>query len=218
MKTNNSGFKANQQRYQKALSSLQMPNVLSMEDIEQKTEQEKPMMTKLKSFAFSTAAAVVCLLGATGAYAADLGGIRTTFTSWFNGEQTSVEAVPNEGENGYTFYSDGEYIGAGGGVAYDDFGNEIPLNADDVYENSFTETITEEDGRIILTAKDRKVDLTDLFRDANPIHVTLTVNGQLKYYEIEKIGGEDLQGFGHGSDTKPLFGTKASDYISLDEK
>lgn len=216
MNRNDSGFRNNQKRYQKALSSLQMPKRLSMEDLEERMLKEKHPMYKLKSLAFSSAAAIVCLLGATGAYAADLGGIRTTFNSWFNGQRAAVEAVPN-GDEGYSFYSDGEWIGGGGGVAIDDFGNETPLDADDVYENSFTEQVVEEDGRIYLIAWDRKEDITDLFEKNSTIYVCLQASGQMHYYEIERIDEQDAQGYSYSSDVQPLSHTNPEQYTNLDE-
>lgn len=174
-------------------------------------------MKKTKSLALSAATAIVCLLGVTTAYAADLGGIRTTITSWFNGEKTEIEATPN-GSGGYTFTSpEGEVIGSGGGVTFDENGNEVWLPADDVYEHGFVEQIVEENGRTYLMIQDCKEDLTDLFAKQNPIHVKLLIDGQMRYFEIESH--VDTQGSGaysYSSSDEPFNGVDEDEFILLE--
>lgn len=170
-------------------------------------------MKKTKSLALSAATAIVCLLGVTTAYAADLGGIRTTITSWFNGEITEIEATPN-GSGGYTFTSpEGEVIGGGGGVTFDESGNEVWLPADDVYEHGFVEQIVEENGRTYLMIQDRKEDLTDLFAKQNPIHVKLLVDGQMRYFEIETQGSG---AYSYSSSDEPFNGVAEDEFVLLE--
>lgn len=214
MNKNDPAFLDNQKRYRQAMDTLPIPELIKVETIQ---ERERHPMKKAKSLALSAATAAVCLLGVTTAYAADLGGIRTTITSWFNGEKTEIEATPN-GSGGYTFKTqDGEVIGGGGGVTFDENGNEVWLPADDVYEHGFAEQIVEENGRTYLIIQDCKEDLTDLFAKQNPIHVKLMVDGQMRYFEIEN--GSDRQGskaYSYSSSDEPLNGLAEDAFVLLE--
>lgn len=217
MNRNDSAFEKNQERYRQAFSQLQIPEPVSVECLKGK---ENLVMNKLKSFAISMSAAAVCLLGVTTAYAADLGGVRTTITGWFNQEQTAVDAQP-DGDGGYVFTGpDGKVIGGGRGIEYDAFGNEIPLDAEDVYNASFAELLSEENGHYFLISKDRKVDVTELLAQHNPLRVKMTVDGKIRYFIVEAVF-EDGRAVSttFTADDKPIrwTWTKDADYIDLDQ-
>lgn len=212
MNRNDSSFKENQKRYQQTFGHLQIPQLMDIKSVEQNQERKTPMK-KMKTLAISAATAVVCLIGATSAYAADLGGIRTTINSWFNGQQAQIEAVDN-GDGGYTFFDEqGTPIGAGGGVTFDENGNEIQLPADDVYENGFAESIEEENGRTYLISFDRKVDISDLMNKSGTTRVKLMVNGVKRYFAIEQL---DAQNHSWSSTETPEEGFTDKDYQDLD--
>ncbi len=96
------------------------------------------------------------------AYAADLGGIRTTVNVWLHGEHTQLDAVPN-GTGGYEFYETGsdEPIGGGGGVWIDENGVEHAASAQEVAENLASPVEVREDGTVWLSVNDRTWDITD---------------------------------------------------------
>ncbi|GEM_PF-489668 len=208
-KKNDPAFLDNQKRYRQAMNILQDPEPVRIEDLQ---KRERIPMKKTKTMAISAATALVCLFGATGAYATDLGGFRTMINGWLNGEQVEIEAIP-DGQGGYTFAtSDGQEIGGGGGVEIDQFGNETPLPAQDVYE-TFAQSVQYEDGRIILTDHEKRADLTDLFEKSDTVYVKMEVQNTMNYYQIQvnKEDGE-VTGFEYSARPEPFNGKKEADY------
>ncbi len=211
-KKNDPAFLDNQKRYRQAMNILQDPEPVRIEDL-QKREQNS--MKKTKTMAVTAAAALICLFGATGAYAADLGGFRTMINGWLNGEQVEIEATP-DGQGGYTFAtSDGQEIGGGGGVEIDRFGHETPLPAQDVYE-TFAQSVQYKDGRIILTDHEKSADLTELFEKSDIVYVKMEVQGTMNYYQIQqnKEDGEVI-GFEYSVYSEPFNSKKEADYVEV---
>lgn len=106
--------------------------------------------------------AALVIAGSTGvAYAADLGGIRTTVNVWLHGEHTQLDAVPN-GTGGYEFYETGsdEPIGGGGGVWIDENGVEHAASAQEVADNMKPPVEILDDGRVTLELKEKVWDIT----------------------------------------------------------
>lgn len=211
-KKNDPAFLDNQKRYRQAMNILQDPEPVRIEDLQ---KRERIPMKKTKTMAITAAAALICFFGATGAYAADVGGFRTMINGWFNGEQVEIEAIP-DGKGGYNFTtSDGQEIGGGGGVEIDRFGNEIPLSAQDVYED-FAQSVQYEDGRVILTDHEKSADLTDLFEKNDTVYVKMEVQGEMNYYQIEQNkDGDTVYGFSYSTHTEPFNGKKEADYVEV---
>lgn len=200
----------NQDRYRQAFSGLKMEAPLSS-----MPERKPGMMTTIKKHALALGAAAALVAGSGVAYAQDLGGVRTMVTGWFNGEQKAVIAEPN-GSNGYTFIDSqtGEAIGGGGGVAYDMFGNETPLSAQEVMEQN-SEDIVQEDGRWILYIEDRAYDLMPLIQEDVDTHFRLKNGEGWQYYELVRDKNGDIVSWSGGP--SPLDGTTADQYAELGE-
>lgn len=136
-------------------------------------------------------AAAAVILGSTGvAYAADLGGMRTTVTMWLHGEQTELEARPTE-DGGWNFYEEGsdEPVLGGGGVWYDFWGREHPISAQEVADSRRLEVNIAEDGTVWLEIEDGRWDITDLLEKTGTAHV----HAKEMYVTIEE-GGTLLTG------------------------
>lgn len=190
-------------RYKKAFSEIHIPQSVEMD---YGMERKNSMTNWIQKHAIAFGAALVLLGSGTAAYAADLGGIRTNVQMWINGEQKEVEAVPN-GDGGYEFYepgSDTPFAG-GGGVEYDQFGNEHPLSAQDVAEN-MGPNLENRDGRFYLIEKDREWDITDYLNDDGEAYL----KAEGLYYCITV---EDGEAYSLSSQPNPESGRK---YESLD--
>ena len=112
----NEKLQRERETYQRVFSKIQIPEPVDVETIMKENRRETGMNFWQKHAAALGAALVIA--GSTGvAYAADLGGIRTTVNVWLHGEQKELEAVP-DGSGGYEFYETGsdEPIGGGGGI------------------------------------------------------------------------------------------------------
>ncbi|OLU45968.1 hypothetical protein [Faecalibaculum rodentium] len=157
----NEKLQRERETYQRVFSKIQIPEPVDVETIMKENRRETGMNFWQKHAAALGAALVIA--GSTGvAYAADLGGIRTTVNVWLHGEHTQLDAVPN-GTGGYEFYETGsdEPIGGGGGVWIDENGVEHAASAQEVAENLASPVEVREDGTVWLSVNDQTWDITD---------------------------------------------------------
>lgn len=187
-------------RYRQTFSQIHIPH-----EIEMNTERK----TKMNWFAKHAAAlfaAAILMTGSTAAYAADLGGIRTTVSYWLNGEEVETEAISND-DGGYYFPEQG--VG-GGGISYDRFGNEQPMSAQELAEMTFNEYVEIRDnGEIWLKSRLGLWDITDLFEESS--HANITDGKTYFMIDIE----EDRTGT---SMETTLIPNEGVDYISLQKR
>lgn len=156
----NETIRKEREAYQRVFSRIQIPEPVDVETIMKENRRETGMNFWQKHAAALGAALVIA--GSTGvAYAADLGGIRTTVNVWLHGEQKELEAVP-DGSGGYEFYENGsdEPIGGGGGIWYDENGVEHEASAQDVADNMKPPVEILDDGRVRLELKEKVWDIT----------------------------------------------------------
>ncbi|WP_276927667.1 hypothetical protein [Faecalibaculum rodentium] len=157
----NEKLQRERETYQRVFSKIQIPEPVDVETIMKENRRETGMNFWQKHAAALGAALVIA--GSTGvAYAADLGGIRTTVNVWLHGEHTQLDAVPN-GTGGYEFYETGsdEPIGGGGGVWIDENGVEHAASAQEVAENLASPVEVREDGTVWLSVNEQTWDITD---------------------------------------------------------
>ena len=157
----NEKLQRERETYQRVFSKIQIPEPVDVETIMKENRRETGMNFWQKHAAALGAALVIA--GSTGvAYAADLGGIRTTVNVWLHGEDTQLDAVPN-GTGGYEFYETGsdESIGGGGGVWIDENGVEHAASAQEVAENLASPVEVREDGTVWLSVNEQTWDITD---------------------------------------------------------
>ena len=147
------------------------------------------------------AATLIIVLGFAGiAYATDLGGIQTAIKMWIDGEQvdgtfTYSEKEINDDDGSvimageYDFeYTDAEgdtQVRSGGGIAYEPVGTVRALTPEELMEEiNSPEVIYEEDGKVYVTYKDQKIDITDKFED-DVCMMELNMDGQVMYMTIK---------------------------------
>lgn len=173
-------MKTNKEKYKSAFSVLHMPEPVNLEN---KESVMKPRILK-PAMAFSLAA--VILGGSSIAYANDFAGIKTTIQGWINGESVNVEVVPDE-SSGYEFYDSetGESLGGGGGVEFDEFGNEKPLSAKEVLDQRAVELSKEKDGSIVFHFYDENYDLTDDFKNSSKGYYKVMRDDKAYYFVFE---------------------------------
>lgn len=169
--------------YQRVFSQMQIPEPVDVQKILEE-ERTDGVMSFWKKHAMALAAAMV-IVGSTGvAYAADLGGIRTTVNVWLHGEQTQLDAVPN-GSGGYEFYENGsdQPVGGGGGVWIDEDGVEHQASAEEVAENLAAPVEVREDGSVWVSVKDRTWDVSGYFREGK--EASFHANGKYIQAKLE---------------------------------
>lgn len=106
---------------------------------------------------FAIAAAMIAVLSSA-AFAANVGGIRTTVKMWVNGQNRNIELV-RDGNYNYTATIDGEERSFGG-VSIDDDGTEKPLDAKDMEDLFAIDVEKGDDGTWTLYFYDRTIDIT----------------------------------------------------------
>jgi hypothetical protein len=153
------------------------------------------LMKNTKKYTFMGKVAVamvaaVLMAGGTGvAYAANVGGIQRTIQLWIYGEQTqaTIEVNPNGSYSmGYASEDGNTVSRGGGGVAFDENGNERPLTEDEIIESLGRpyEVEYEEDGTVWVYFYDQKIDITDKFTDG--VCYIKLVNGDDTFYMTVK--------------------------------
>ncbi|MBQ9648611.1 MAG: hypothetical protein IJV43_09675 [Oscillospiraceae bacterium] len=154
----------NKERYQRTFSALHA----SEDDIREVKAMKKTHQVYWKKLAAVCAAAVMVLALASGAYAADVGGIQRTVQIWLHGEQTdAVFTATGNGEYTLTYTDESgvEHESQGGGVALH-HGHERPLTEEELLEDidsARPEVDFADDGAVWLYYEDQKIELTDKF-------------------------------------------------------
>lgn len=180
------------ERYQRTFSTLHASAELDLEATEMK--MNKRTLSK-KAAALCVSAAIAVGMGtAVAAYANDVGGIQRQVQIWLHGDQTDatleIEQTDHtqykltyENENGEV-----KEIG-GGGVAYDMFGNEIPLTEEDIMQQlDCPEVVYRDDGTIVVCYHDQIIDITDRFDENDLCYVTVNSDPPT-YMTIKKNQG-----------------------------
>jgi len=172
----------NKEKYKRAFSALHPSETIYLE--------EKPMKAhNIRALFRPVAAVIACAVlffgCATVAYAADIGGIRTTIQSWVHGKQTPVDVTEVEGGYKFSYSENGETKSVtGGGIAIDQEGNEIPLTPEEIAESAFDEVGRQADGRIWLYYKSYAIDITD-YMTSTGCKLVLDDGGTKVYYDID---------------------------------
>ena len=102
------------------------------------------------------------------AYAADVGGIQRTIQIWLHGEQTDAVLDIQNGEYSLTYEGEdgATHEIAGGGVAFDDNGQERPLTDEEIMEHlNGPEVEYKDDGSVWVYYMNQALEVTDLFED-----------------------------------------------------
>lgn len=154
----------NKEKYQRAFSVLHASDEFRMEvnTMKQKTRKAMPRLV-------AVCAAVILVIGMSAvAYAADVGGIQRTIQIWLHGEQTDAILEIQNGEYslGYEDSEGNTHEIHGGGVAFDDNGQERPLTDEEIMEHlNGPEVDYKEDGSVWVYYMDQALEVTDLFED-----------------------------------------------------
>lgn len=209
----------NKEKYKRTFDTLASSERFSLEVTEMKKENKTKHI--YNRIAAAAAAFVLVISASTAAYASDLGGIRTMVSVWINGEHQDAVVTSKDGDN-YTFtYKDdaGKNVTIGGsGVTLDENGNKRPMTASEIAEGFGTTEINREDnGKIYLTYKNLKFDITSAM-DAGKTKFTFTADGETHYVTVndtenEGIGSYDLTDDCVGPDGNAS--SDASDYEAL---
>lgn len=175
----------NNEKYKQAFSAIHISDDFSLEVNKMATISKKMKLTKLIA---SVAACVLIVGSATAVYAADVGGIQRTIQLWRQGEKTDV-TIQFDGSGNYEMdYVDEEgnrQHQGGGGIAYDGFGNERPLTAEELMEEmNSPEVIYLDDGSVWVYWYNQKIDITDKFE--NGVCYIKLVNGDEILYMTAK--------------------------------
>lgn len=199
----------NKDRYKQACSALHPSKTIKLEEIMKHTTH------KVMRPIAAVVATVVLLCGCvTMAYAADVGGIRTTIQSWFRGEAADMDVVEKApGEYEFQIHQNGQtHTMGGGGVAIDMFGNEQPLSPEDVAQTLSEEISQKEDGSIWLYYKNYAIDITE-YMTPNGCKLLLNDNGEKLYYNVTAVENRSC-GYSR-CPNKPDWGEDPSDYIPI---
>lgn len=170
----------NKEKYKQAFSTLHTSNDFSLE-----VDKMKRTGKKLNKLVAGIAVFCLLLIGSTTVvYANDIGGIQRTIQLWIHGEQTDA-TIEFDGNGGYQMnFTDDEGNSkqtGGGGVAFDNNGNEIPLTEEELMEQiTAPEVNYKDDGSVWVYWFDQKVDITDKFED--DICYVKLVNGDKTLY------------------------------------
>lgn len=187
----------NKEKYKKAFSTLHASENISLEG---KLMEERKQVYRMKKVVAACVATFLVFGSMTAAYAADVGGIQRKIQTWFHGVQTQMHVTEDDGKGNYQYtYTDenGETqeLGAGG-VAIDQFGNEVPVSAEEALAEAGNGVETDADGRIWLYHYDKKVEITGLFEEDGFCRVAVEHDGEITYYEID---GRQKEGAVSGS-------------------
>jgi len=164
MKTSNSD------RYKKSFDNLHLSGDFSSRlSASLEKEREDKKVVNFFSAGKIAAAITICTLACgTACYAADVGGIRTNFNMWINGENREIE-IEDNGDGSFTYYDEDGHEYGFGGVALGPFGQEEALSAEELVDMMNNEANLEftEDDRVIFHYRNISEDVTDLIVDGN---------------------------------------------------
>lgn len=180
----------NKERYQKAFAALHASDAFAASMEEKHMERTKKTYTPRL---IAVCAAVILVLGlATAAYAADVGGIRRTIQLWVHGDQTDAILEVQDGTYDL-YYTDAEGNARerhGGGVAFDVFGNEIPVSEEDILEHlNAPELEYRDDGTVWVYYYGQSVEITDKFDEDGICYVQLKHGGDTLYVTVKYDNG-----------------------------
>ena len=154
----------NKEKYQRTFSVLYASDEFRMEGntMKQKTRKAMPRLV-------AVCAAVILVIGMSAvAYAADVGGIQRTIQIWLHGEQTDAVLEIQNGQYslGYEDAEGNSHEIHGGGVAFDDDGQERPLTDEEIMEHlNGPEVDYKEDGSVWVYYMNQALEVTDLFEN-----------------------------------------------------
>ena len=154
----------NKEKYRRAFSVLHASDEFRMEvnTMKQKTRKAMPRLV-------AVCAAVILVIGMSAvAYAADVGDIQRTIQIWLHGEQTDAVLDIQNGEYSLTYEGEdgATHEIAGGGVAFDDNGQERPLTDEEIMEHlNGPEVEYKDDGSVWVYYMNQALEVTDLFED-----------------------------------------------------
>ena len=182
----------NKERYQRTFSVLHAPEL----DLEDNTMEKRKRIHISKMAAF-LAAAVMMVGAGTAAYAADVGGIQRKVQIWLHGDQTDAVLEINQEDNitqydlSYKDENGEEHEMHGGGVAFDMYGNEIPLSEGDIMNqiSNYEDVEYKDDGTVWVYYKDQKIEITDDFDEDGFCFVTLKDGDEKIYMTIKYQDG-----------------------------
>lgn len=179
----------NKEKYKQAFSAINIPDTFTLEVKNMTTTSKKRKSNRLVG---GIAACVLIMGSASVAYATDFSGIQRTIQLWMHGEQTNV-SIQFDGKGNYNM----DYIDdagsnqhqGGGGVVFDEDGNERPLTADELMEQlNSPEVNYEDDGSVWVYYFDQKIDITHKFE--NDVCYIQLVNGEeILYMTVEYQNG-----------------------------
>ena len=122
----------NKEKYQRAFSVLHASDEFQVE-VKPMRQTMRRSMPRL----IAVCAAVILVIGMSAvAYAADVGGIQRTIQIWLHGEQADAVLEIQDGEYSLTYEdADGStHEISGGGVAFDNVGQERPMTDEEIME------------------------------------------------------------------------------------
>lgn len=179
----------NKEKIKRAFDAVQIPEdyVLNLED---RKISHKTRTSGLRRFAAAACTILAVLVGGTACYAADVGGIQRTIQIWLNGDQTDAVLTidPEDGITKWTYQDENGNEIHGGGVAINDDGTDSPLSEEDIKDFYESPDWAEIDGRIYITCKDQKIDITDKFDEDGICHV-IVKDGKNTWYVITNKTG-----------------------------
>ena len=179
----------NRDKYKLAFSKMHISDDFALEVNKMAITNKKVRLNKLIA---SVAVCALIISGATVGYAADIGGIQRTIQLWIHGEQTNV-TVEFDGNGNYTI----DYMGddgnikqqGGGGVAFDDEGNERPLTEEELIEQlNSPEVNYNEDGTVWVYWINEKIEISDKFQDG-VCYIKLKNRDNSLYMTVKYKGG-----------------------------
>ncbi len=192
----------NKENFQKTFSKLHAsPDILK--EVLDMTTNDNAVYAKKKKItvkAVAVAASVILVIGSCSvAYAMDVGGVQRIVQVWIHGEQTDAEITIENGtyDLNYKDAKGKDVHQSGGGVAFDQDGNERPLTEEELLEEiNAPEVSYEEDGRVLVYYFNQKIDITDKFKNGI-CYVRLNVNGETMYLTVKYENGYAMSPHGY---------------------
>jgi hypothetical protein len=164
----------NTERYQRSFQKLHLSEDFPERVEAQLGKERKDKDMKISTFARAAAAIGACVvtLGAGGlCYAADVCGIRTQVGVWLNGQKVTVEADSEERGPFNWEDANGNTV-AYGGNTFDENGNEMWMNAEELAEVINNDPSLRKVGdRAMLYYKNLSFDVTDQIREDGTMYV-----------------------------------------------
>lgn len=190
----------NSERYKKAFSKFQTSRdyLMEVENMKNNGSARKFYVSKLAA----VCVALVLVLGAsTAVYAVNVGGIQRIIQVWMHGDQTNAVINVDDGtySASYTDKDGKERTQSGGGVAFDENGNEVPVSEEDLIEYlNMPDIEYTDEGKVLVYYRDHIIDITDKFED-DVCYLQLVHEGEILYMTVKYKNG-----YSTGRDKYPL--------------